>query len=291
MDFNPITDRLRIIGDNGQNLSVVPDTGVATEQTDLDVTAIVAGAYDADGALYAMTATQLVRFADPSTGVSTPVSAHAAIFGSFTAFDISPADGTAFIAQDANVQPATNLFTLSLPDGDLSNLDRHVPGDLAGRAIRGIAVASPGRVRFSVANYSALESAGSALITLQREAGTSGPITVRLTVTAGTATSPADFIGFNSMLEFADGEVTKTLNVPIVNDALDENDETVTPHADAAGPRRDARHAGRGHADDHRQRSARGRRAADDQHHVTPTRGPDVYGVEPVHHARRNGGG
>jgi hypothetical protein len=66
------------------------------------------------------------------------------------------------------------------------------------------------------------------LITLQREAGSSGPITVHLSVAPGTATSPDDFIGFESTIEFADGELTKTLIVPITNDAADESDETVT---------------------------------------------------------------
>ena len=87
-----------------------------------------------------------------------------------------------------------------------------------GTGYRGIAVASPGRVRFSAATYSVLESAGTAPITLEREAGSSGPINVHLSVTAGTASSPADFFGFDSTIEFADGETSKTLNVPIVND-------------------------------------------------------------------------
>jgi hypothetical protein len=228
MDFNPLTDTLRLIGDNGQNLSVVPDTGVATEQTDLDVTTIVAGAYDANGVFYAITNSQVLRFADVSTGVSTPVSTHAAIFGPFTAFDISPADGTGFIAQDANASTNTGLFSLQLPDGALSNLIGNLPAPGGtGQGYSGIAVAPPGRVRFSVDNYSTLES-GSALITLQREAGSSGPVTVQLTVAAGTATSPADFIGFNATLELADGLATRTLTIPVFNDALDENNETVS---------------------------------------------------------------
>jgi hypothetical protein len=227
MDFNPVTDRLRIIGDNGQNLSVVPDTGVATEETDLDITTIIGAAYDAAGTLYAMTSTQVVRFATPSTGVSTPVSAHAGIFGASTSFDVSPVDGTAFVAQDANASTAVNLFALSLPDGALSNLIGAFPVT-GGPGYRGVAVASPGRMRFSVASYSVLESAvGGAQITLQREAGSSGPITVPLSGAAGTATSPDDFISFNSTIEFVDGETTKTLFVPIFNDVLDENDETV----------------------------------------------------------------
>jgi hypothetical protein len=223
MDFNPLTDRLRIIGDNRQNLSVVPDTGVATEETDLD-TNILAAAYDATGVLYAVETDtdQFVRFADPSTGVSTPVAPHAGVFGPMTALDISAADGTGFIAQDS--PGPTGVYTLSLPDGSHSALIGNLPATQDG--YRGIAVASPGRVRFSVDNYSTLESS-SALITLQREAGSSGPVTVQLTVAAGTATSPADFIGFNATIELPDGLAARTITIPVLNDALDENDETV----------------------------------------------------------------
>ena len=66
-------------------------------------------------------------------------------------------------------------------------------------------------MRFSAANYSVLESAGAALITLQREAGSSGPINVHLSVAPGTATTPGDFVAFESTVEFADGEVSKTV--------------------------------------------------------------------------------
>jgi hypothetical protein len=228
MDFNPVTNRLRIIGDNGQNLSVVPDTGVATEETDLDVTNLIAAGYDTAGVLYAMTSSDVVRFDNPSTGVSTPVSTHAAIFGPSTAIDISPVDGVAFIAQDAIANSSVGLFTLSLPDGGLSGTLGNFPATgPGGTGYRGLAVASPGRVRFSAADYSVNENAGFASIALHREAGSSGPISVQLTVAAGTATSPADFLAFNATVEFADGELTKVLNPPIVNDTADESDETV----------------------------------------------------------------
>jgi hypothetical protein len=226
MDFHPISGQLRIIGDNGQSMIVVPETGVANEQPDLDVTTIVAGAYDATGAFYAMTNNQLVRFADIANGVSTPVSSHGSIFGSSTSLDISPADGTAFIAQDVNLSSNVGLYALSLPDGELSGLIGNFP-DIGGTGYRGVAVAQPGRVRFSGATYSVIENGGAATIVLQREAGSSGPISVQLGAAAGTATSPDDFGALLAKIDFADGEVTKVFNLPIFNDTLDENDETI----------------------------------------------------------------
>jgi Domain of unknown function (DUF4394)/Calx-beta domain len=226
MDFHPFTDQLRIIGENGQNMTVVPDTGVANEEPDLDVTAIIAGAFDAAGAFYAITNNQVVRFANVANGVSTPVSAQASIFGPSTALDISPVDGTAFIAQDVNASSLVGLYALSLPDGELSGRIDNLPAT-PGTGYRGLAVAMPGRVRFTAATASVIENAGVATIALQRDAGSSGPISVQLGAAAGTATSPDDFGALVAKIDFADGEVTKVFNLPIFNDVLDENEETI----------------------------------------------------------------
>ena len=44
----------------------------------------------------------------------------------------------------------------------------------------------------------------------------------------GTATQPADYAQTSGTLTFTPGQTTKTVNVPVVNDALDEADETFT---------------------------------------------------------------
>ncbi len=52
-------------------------------------------------------------------------------------------------------------------------------------------------------------------------------VTVLAATAAGTATEPADFTTSSSTLTFASGETVKTLPVPIIPDAVDENDETL----------------------------------------------------------------
>jgi Domain of unknown function (DUF4394)/Calx-beta domain/Bacterial Ig domain len=224
-DFSPNDGQLRITTDTGQNLSVVPDTGAATQETNLNIPGTVALAYTAAGALYGIdeATDTLTFFATPSTGGGAPVLALGTDVGPLTSFDVSVADGTGFAAITAPGGTTTRLFAISLPDG----ATLPVADFGGGTTIRGLAVARPGRVSFPTTTYSALESAGLVPITLVREAGSSGPITVKLTAAAGTATSPADFTGFSSTVEFADGETTKTINIVVQNDPTDELDETV----------------------------------------------------------------
>jgi hypothetical protein len=224
-DFSPSDDRLRITTDTAQNLSVVPDTGVATQETNLNIPGTVALAYTAAGLLYGIdeSTDTLTQFTTPSSGGGAPVLALGTDVGPLTSFDVSVADGTGFAAITAPGGTTTRLFAISLPDG----ATLPVADFGGGTTLRGLAVARPGRVSFPVITYSALESAGPVPITLVREAGSSGPITVKLTAAAGTASTPADFTGFSSTVEFADGETTKTINLTLQNDPTDEPDETV----------------------------------------------------------------
>jgi uncharacterized repeat protein (TIGR01451 family) len=50
--------------------------------------------------------------------------------------------------------------------------------------------------------------------------------TVDFQVTAGTAITGLDFTAISGTLTFLPGEMTKTITVPVMNDTLDENDET-----------------------------------------------------------------
>ncbi|MGK7889198.1 MAG: Calx-beta domain-containing protein, partial [Leptolyngbyaceae cyanobacterium] len=64
-------------------------------------------------------------------------------------------------------------------------------------------------------------------IAINRTNGTSGTISATLNLTDGSATSPQDYDSTPIVVEFADGEATKVIEVPIVDDALVENTETI----------------------------------------------------------------
>jgi uncharacterized delta-60 repeat protein len=85
-----------------------------------------------------------------------------------------------------------------------------------------ITILSGGTLQFSSSSYTVAENGGAALITVTRANGSAGTTSVSY-FTSGT---PTDFTSTSGTLVFAEGETTKTFSVPIVDDALDEDDET-----------------------------------------------------------------
>jgi hypothetical protein len=86
-----------------------------------------------------------------------------------------------------------------------------------------------GKVQFGATNYSVDEGgAGSVNLTVTRTLATSELATVDYQVTGGSATNGGtDYTLAPGTLTFNPGEKTKTINVPIVEDALVEGNESV----------------------------------------------------------------
>jgi hypothetical protein len=83
----------------------------------------------------------------------------------------------------------------------------------------------------SIADLSVTEgSAGTtpAAFTATLSAATGAPVTVGYAASAGTATAGADFTAVSGTLTLPAGATSGTVVVPVVGDALDENDETFT---------------------------------------------------------------
>lgn len=89
----------------------------------------------------------------------------------------------------------------------------------------------PATVEFSSASYSSDEDVGTSVaVTLNRTGDTSAASQVEVTITGGTATGGGtdyDSSAFPLTVSFAIGETTQTVSLPIVDDSLDESDETV----------------------------------------------------------------
>ena len=89
-----------------------------------------------------------------------------------------------------------------------------------------IASGGGGNVRFSSANYTVNEQAGTITITVTREGGTYGG-SVQYSTSAGTATKGIDYADASGVLVFGSTEMSKSFDVTIINDAVFEGEETI----------------------------------------------------------------
>ena len=90
-----------------------------------------------------------------------------------------------------------------------------------------LTVSSP--VSVSVADARVKEAAGATVdfaVSLSRAA--SGAVTVDYATSDGSATAGADYTATSGTLSFQPGETSKTVSVPVLNDAHDEGEETLT---------------------------------------------------------------
>jgi len=86
---------------------------------------------------------------------------------------------------------------------------------------------APGTVQFTSPFYNVAEQNGSASVTVTRTLGTATSAAVDYATSNGTATIGEDYMSSAGTLSFAPGETTKSFSVPIINDALDEDQETI----------------------------------------------------------------
>jgi hypothetical protein len=85
-----------------------------------------------------------------------------------------------------------------------------------------------GTLVFAETNAYVVESAGVATIAVQRGGGTVGAVSVAYAVAGGTATPGSDFESVSGVLTWSDGESgSKSFQIPIVDDIVAENAETV----------------------------------------------------------------
>ncbi|HZE73418.1 MAG TPA: Calx-beta domain-containing protein, partial [Pyrinomonadaceae bacterium] len=89
-------------------------------------------------------------------------------------------------------------------------------------------VSSPGTLQLSTDFVSKFENAGSFTVDVTRTSGSVGTVTVSYATTDGTAIAPADYAATSGTLTFNDGEMSKTITVPIIDDNIPEGTENFT---------------------------------------------------------------
>ena len=79
---------------------------------------------------------------------------------------------------------------------------------------------------FAAAPVSVTENAGNAVVTITRSGNVNGNASVDYTTANGSANSGSDYTATSGTLQFANGETSKTISIPILNDAFDEATES-----------------------------------------------------------------
>ncbi|MEQ1861131.1 MAG: Calx-beta domain-containing protein, partial [Chthoniobacteraceae bacterium] len=141
------------------------------------------------------------------------------------------------IFDNAEVNPErTVLLSLAAPTGDLVLTTRTQPVIGAdGAATLAITDNDAFPVRLSAGDIQILGSAstaneksGRAPIVLLRTDGSFGEVSVLVSFADGTARAGQDFTGAPILVEFANGELSKTVFVPVRNDLINEPAQTFT---------------------------------------------------------------
>jgi hypothetical protein len=95
------------------------------------------------------------------------------------------------------------------------------------RAVPAVAVAlSADSVQFTAPAYVVTENGAAAVIMVTRIGSIASTVTVDYATSDGTAVSGRDYAGTSGTLTFNDGETSKTLTIPIQDDAFAEGDES-----------------------------------------------------------------
>ena len=124
------------------------------------------------------------------------------------------------INNDVAVEPSETIqLTLSAPVGATLGTQKTSTVNITDNDVP--------TVSFTQTAKSASEATTSASFTVRLSSAHTKSVTVRYSLkSGGTATSGVDFTLPSGTLTFAPGEVTKTITFTVVNDTLDENDET-----------------------------------------------------------------
>ncbi|HEU4767608.1 MAG TPA: Calx-beta domain-containing protein, partial [Pyrinomonadaceae bacterium] len=85
-----------------------------------------------------------------------------------------------------------------------------------------------GSVQFTISSIQVIEDIGSLVLTVQRTGGGAGNLAAEFSTTDGTAIAGQDYTSTSGTLTFAPGETSKTIQIPIANDATTEADENFT---------------------------------------------------------------
>lgn len=81
---------------------------------------------------------------------------------------------------------------------------------------------------FSAAKFTASETGPEAIVTVSRTGGSDASVTLNFQTVDGTAAAPGDYTATSGTITFAQGETSKDLTIPLIDDADPEKKESFT---------------------------------------------------------------
>jgi hypothetical protein len=87
---------------------------------------------------------------------------------------------------------------------------------------------SPGSLQFSAAAFTTSEGGGNVSLNVTRTGGSAGAVGIDYTTNNGTASAGSDYTARSGTLNFAAGDTSETISVPITDDTAVETGETFT---------------------------------------------------------------
>jgi uncharacterized delta-60 repeat protein len=148
--------------------------------------------------------------------------------------DYAPQTGVITFADGDNAEKMITIPILddSIAEGDESfsvSMSNPIGGAAWGQAAATTVTIldSDTAVQFAANRWRIRESAGAFLINVQRLGRLAGTVSVDYTTSDGTAQASLDYLAQSSTLTFTDGETNKLIVAPILDDRLNEGDETI----------------------------------------------------------------
>lgn len=247
-DFSAPADRARIVSDADQNLRLNPSTG-AVAGVDSAVDYLPSDPNDAanpkitalgisNSAVGATSTTVYVVDSDldvlaqlgspdgypfsPNVGWLFTVGSLSVNTSDLSGLDMVPATGVAAsVLTSGGVQ---GYWTISLATGSATFL-----GNIgnAGGSVQDIAIDNRGTAQMAAASTAVAENAGSVTLTVNRGGMMLVPTAqVNFTTGGGTAAAGSDYAVTSGTVLFNAGEISKTVTVPVTDDALDNGNRT-----------------------------------------------------------------
>jgi Calx-beta domain/Carboxypeptidase regulatory-like domain/Beta-propeller repeat len=136
---------------------------------------------------------------------------------------------TTAVNTDGNGDASINVtFPISLAAGRVITATATDPNGNTSEFSAADFTSAVGSVQFSVSSIQVIEDVGIATVTVLRAGGTAGNLTVDYSTVDGTALAGQDYSSASGTLSFLGGETSKTIQIPILDDATTEPDETFT---------------------------------------------------------------